>query len=101
MWRPRSLFAQAPPGAPRSPGNPGQADRTRARTSVRAAGQPEQRLAMDTTSVSLLERLRRPGAHEAWARFVHLYTPLLYYWARRLGLREEDAADLVQDVFTV
>jgi RNA polymerase sigma-70 factor, ECF subfamily len=56
---------------------------------------------MDTTSVSLLERLRQPGAHEAWARFVHLYTPLLYYWARRLGLREEDAADLVQDVFTV
>jgi RNA polymerase sigma-70 factor (ECF subfamily) len=56
---------------------------------------------MDTTSVSLLERLRQPGAHEAWARFVHLYTPLLYYWARRLGLREQDAADLVQDVFTV
>jgi RNA polymerase sigma-70 factor (ECF subfamily) len=28
-----------------------------------------------------------------------LYTPLLYYWARRLGLQEPDAADLVQDVF--
>jgi RNA polymerase sigma-70 factor (ECF subfamily) len=56
---------------------------------------------MNTTSVSLLERLRQPGADEAWTRFVQLYTPLLYYWARRLGLREEDAADLVQDVFTV
>lgn len=55
---------------------------------------------MDSTSASLLERLRQPGAHEAWARFVHLYTPLFYYWARRLGLREPDAADLVQDVFT-
>jgi RNA polymerase sigma-70 factor (ECF subfamily) len=56
---------------------------------------------VDTTSVSLLERLRQPGAQEAWTRFVQLYTPLLYYWARRLGLREQDAADLVQDVFTV
>jgi RNA polymerase sigma-70 factor (ECF subfamily) len=55
---------------------------------------------MDSTSVSLLQRLRQPGAHEAWARFVQLYTPLLYHWARRLGLQEPDAADLVQDVFT-
>ena len=56
---------------------------------------------MESTSVSLLERLRQPGAHEAWARFVQLYTPLLYHWARRLGLQHQDAADLVQDVFTV
>jgi RNA polymerase sigma-70 factor, ECF subfamily len=54
---------------------------------------------MPTTSVSLLERLRQPGAQEAWARFVDLYTPLLYYWARRVGLQEPDAADLVQEVF--
>jgi RNA polymerase sigma-70 factor (ECF subfamily) len=55
---------------------------------------------MFTTSVTLLQRLRQPEAHEAWARFVNLYTPLLYYWVRRLGLQEEDAADLVQDVLT-
>jgi RNA polymerase sigma-70 factor (ECF subfamily) len=55
---------------------------------------------MHTTSVSLLERLRRPDAHAAWVRFVQLYTPLLFHWARRLGLQEPDAADLVQDVFT-
>jgi RNA polymerase sigma-70 factor (ECF subfamily) len=54
---------------------------------------------MNTTSVSLLERLRRPEAPEAWTRFVDLYSPLLYFWACRLGLREPDAADLVQDVF--
>jgi RNA polymerase sigma-70 factor (ECF subfamily) len=30
-----------------------------------------------------------------------LYTPLLYYWARRVGLQDTDAADRVQDVFTV
>jgi RNA polymerase sigma-70 factor (ECF subfamily) len=53
---------------------------------------------MHTTSVSLLERLHRPDP-EAWDRFVNLYTPLLYYWARRLGLQQPDASDLVQEVF--
>jgi RNA polymerase sigma-70 factor (ECF subfamily) len=47
----------------------------------------------------LLERLRTPGDQEAWLRFVRLYTPLLYHWARRVGLAEHDAEDLVQDVF--
>jgi RNA polymerase sigma-70 factor (ECF subfamily) len=56
---------------------------------------------MNTTHVSLLERLRQPGEREAWERFVELYTPLLYYWARRVGLQPEDASDLVQDVFAV
>jgi RNA polymerase sigma-70 factor (ECF subfamily) len=56
---------------------------------------------MHTTSTSLLKRLKQPGAHESWARFVNLYTPLLFYWARRLGLQETDAADLVQDVFAL
>lgn len=56
---------------------------------------------MDTTSVSLLERLRQPAEQEAWARFVDLYTPLIYYWARRVGLGSEEAADLVQDVLTM
>jgi RNA polymerase sigma-70 factor (ECF subfamily) len=56
---------------------------------------------MNTTSVSLLERLRQPGAAEAWRRFVYLYTPLLYYWARGAGLPTHDAADLVQEVLVV
>src|SRR5262245_5152486 len=54
---------------------------------------------MDSTPVSLLERLRRPDAQAAWKRFVELYTPLIYSWAGRLGLQASDAADLVQDVF--
>ncbi|MCI0458635.1 MAG: sigma-70 family RNA polymerase sigma factor [Gemmataceae bacterium] len=54
---------------------------------------------MHTTPASLLERLRQPGERAAWDRFVQLYTPFLYYWARRLGLQEPDASDLVQDVF--
>jgi RNA polymerase sigma-70 factor (ECF subfamily) len=55
---------------------------------------------MDTPA-SLLERLRFPNQEQAWTRFVRLYTPLLYYWARRLGCQEPDAADLVQDVLTL
>jgi RNA polymerase sigma-70 factor (ECF subfamily) len=54
---------------------------------------------MYTTSVSLLERLRQPDEPTAWTWFVKLYTPLLFYWARRLGLQEQDASDLVQEMF--
>jgi RNA polymerase sigma-70 factor, ECF subfamily len=54
---------------------------------------------MQSTSVSLLQRLHQPEARDAWARFVRLYTPLLFYWARRLARADADAADLVQDVF--
>jgi RNA polymerase sigma-70 factor (ECF subfamily) len=53
---------------------------------------------MHTTSASLLQRLRRPDAPEAWSRFIELYTPLLFFWARQSGLQEPDAADVVQDV---
>lgn len=56
---------------------------------------------MNTTPISLLEQLRRSPDEAAWARFVHLYSPLLFGWARQAGLDEADASDLVQDVFVV
>jgi RNA polymerase sigma-70 factor (ECF subfamily) len=56
---------------------------------------------MNTTPVSLLERLRQPADSAAWGRFVDLYTPLLLRWARHTGLQESDAADLIQDVFQI
>ncbi|HEX7378258.1 MAG TPA: sigma-70 family RNA polymerase sigma factor [Pirellulales bacterium] len=56
---------------------------------------------MHTTSVSLLIRLKRPDADLAWQRFVDLYTPLLFYWARRAGVHPPDDDDLVQDVFAL
>lgn len=56
---------------------------------------------MHTTPVSLLERLRQPGQTRAWEQFVELYTPALFAWARRLGMQASDAADLVQEVFTI
>jgi RNA polymerase sigma-70 factor (ECF subfamily) len=53
------------------------------------------------TPASLLERLRLPTDPAAWSRFVELYTPLIYFWARGVGLQQADAADLVQEVFTL
>jgi RNA polymerase sigma-70 factor (ECF subfamily) len=56
---------------------------------------------VDTTSASLLERLQLSADQAAWSRFVDLYTPLIYSWARQLGLQEADSADLVQEVFAL
>lgn len=56
---------------------------------------------MNTTSISLVNRLRTPSNHQAWDRFVELYTPLLFHWAKSCGLKPHDASDLVQDVFAV
>jgi RNA polymerase sigma-70 factor (ECF subfamily) len=54
---------------------------------------------MPDTSPTLLERLRQPGDQDAWATFVHLYTPLFYKWTQQLGMQPAEAADLIQDVF--
>jgi RNA polymerase sigma-70 factor (ECF subfamily) len=56
---------------------------------------------MDTTSLSLLERLRGGAGPRDWERFVALYTPLLFRWAGKVGAQEADTADLVQEVFTL
>ncbi|MFV1967504.1 MAG: RNA polymerase sigma factor [Pirellulaceae bacterium] len=53
---------------------------------------------MDSTSVSLLRRLRQPDQQVAWQRFVDLYAPLIYHWSRSQGLNATDAPDLVQEV---
>jgi RNA polymerase sigma-70 factor (ECF subfamily) len=56
---------------------------------------------MNSTPVSLLEQLRHSPDEASWTRFVHLYSPLLFRWARQAGLDESDAGDLVQDVFVI
>jgi RNA polymerase sigma-70 factor (ECF subfamily) len=56
---------------------------------------------MTKTPISLLARLRQPANQAAWDKLVELYTPVLFAWARRLGLQAQDAADLVQEVFAV
>ena len=50
------------------------------------------------TSLSMLDRVRAEDP-AAWKRLVELYSPLIYSWARRSGLRNEDAADLLQEVW--
>ncbi len=52
-----------------------------------------------STQPSLLVRLRDHGDERAWAEFTEIYGPLVYQLARRRGLQEADAQDLVQDVF--
>ena len=49
-------------------------------------------------SSTLLEsvKAKRP---EAWRRLVDLYGQVVYRWCRKSGLKAEDAADVVQEVF--
>src|SRR5262245_9199805 len=50
------------------------------------------------TRASLLVRLRDGSDAAAWREFVHLYAPVIYGFARKRGLQDADAADLMQDV---
>lgn len=50
------------------------------------------------THPSLLLKLRDVEDAAAWERFVELYTPLVFQFARKRGLQEADAADVAQDV---
>ena len=45
--------------------------------------------------------LRDRPAPADWERFVSLFTPLLRRWAVRLGVREADAEDLLQELFVI
>src|SRR3954466_12447769 len=50
------------------------------------------------TRASLLLQIRDGANHAAWAEFVNLYGPVVYGFARKRGLQDADAADLMQDV---
>ncbi len=56
---------------------------------------------MSTTSVTLLDQLRHQPTPEAWQRFVDIYSPMLLRYAVSRGIRQDDAADLIQDAFVV
>ena len=56
---------------------------------------------VDSTSESLLVRLQDSDNDDAWQRFSQLYTPLIFYWARKNGLDTHDASDLVQEVMAI
>ncbi len=50
------------------------------------------------TRASLLVQIRDGANHPAWQEFVRLYGPVVYGFARKRGLQDADAADLMQDV---
>lgn len=50
------------------------------------------------TRASLLVQIRDGSNQVAWKEFVRLYGPVVYGFARKRGLQDADAADLMQDV---
>jgi RNA polymerase sigma-70 factor (ECF subfamily) len=46
----------------------------------------------------LLLQIRDGANQAAWQEFVNLYGPVVYGFARKRGLQDADAADIVQDV---
>ena len=57
---------------------------------------------MNTTSLSLFDRLQRPdAAAEDWQRLQALYLPLVRYWLSRFPGLGDEIDDLVQDVLVV
>lgn len=53
-----------------------------------------------TSSQSLLRRVKQNDP-SAWERLSNLYGPVVYQWGRQqYGLQPNDAADVMQDVFT-
>lgn len=52
----------------------------------------------ESTSPTLLDRIRASDSG-AWRRFVELYGPTIFGWARRAALQPHDAADVTQEVF--
>jgi RNA polymerase sigma-70 factor (ECF subfamily) len=52
-----------------------------------------------STHLSLLLRLCDVHDHEAWVEFVTLYEPVVYRLLRQRGLQDNDARDLMQELF--
>ncbi len=50
------------------------------------------------TSLSLLARASANDP-ASWWQLIQVYSPLVFYWARRGGLRDADSADVVQEVW--
>jgi RNA polymerase sigma factor (sigma-70 family) len=67
----------------------------------RQEARPETIMSVDQsplTRASLLVQIRDGANHSAWQEFVQLYGPVIYGFARKRGLQDADAADLMQEV---
>lgn len=54
--------------------------------------------AFPTTSIGLLQDSIQ-GSSDSWKKMTALYGPVVYGWIRRMGVRADDAPDLLQEVF--
>lgn len=52
----------------------------------------------NTTSPTLLERIRDHEDGHSWNQFCEVYSPMLYDYCRRKGLQPNDCSDVVQEV---
>jgi DNA-directed RNA polymerase specialized sigma24 family protein len=50
------------------------------------------------TRMTLLTRIKDETDLDAWREFVRLYGPVVYGFARKRGLGDAEAADLMQEV---
>ena len=62
--------------------------------------QPPAEPFMPDTRSTLLKRVQDPSDGEAWTEFVALYEPLLLRYIGSRGLNDNDARDVVQNIFT-
>ena len=53
-----------------------------------------------TTTTQLLEALFGPGEEAVWREFDARYRPIIFAFARELGVAAEDAADVAQQTLT-
>ncbi len=51
------------------------------------------------TSHSLIARVKDPGDGVAWTEFLEIYQPVVFRMARRRGLQDADAHDVMQQIF--
>jgi RNA polymerase sigma-70 factor (ECF subfamily) len=51
------------------------------------------------TSLSLIARVKDPADDVAWGEFLGIYQPVVYRMAKRRGMQDADAQDVVQQVF--
>ncbi len=54
---------------------------------------------MCETRLSLLARVRNLGDGRSWDEFHAIYRPLIFGYLRSMGLNEDDAQELTQEVF--
>lgn len=52
------------------------------------------------TSYSLIKRVHDLADEASWVEFLGIYQPVVYRMARRRGLQDADAQDVIQQVFT-